>query len=168
MRNFAETNLVEKASERFVADVHLGKLAKGLRMAGFDVAYRNDYTNAEVKAIAIEQDRILLSRNTAFAKEKAFKTFVLESEDWLVQLQRVSKQFELSKAFKPFTRCLVCNSLLLPVQKEKIEAQLKENTRKYFNEFWQCETCGRIYWKGSHYERMEKIILQLQRESEER
>jgi uncharacterized protein len=152
---------MEEESHRFIADVHLGKLAKALRMAGFDVLYRNNYTNKELEILAAMQGRILLSRNPAFAKENTFKSFMLKSEDWFVQICDVINCFELSGKLKPFTRCLVCNGHLQPIAKEKIEAQLQENTRKYFDAFWQCVQCNRIYWKGSHYERMERLIKQL-------
>lgn len=157
-----------KPDNKFIADVHLGKLAKGLRMAGFDVFYQTDCTNNELKTIAVQQNRVLLSRNAAFAKEAVIKTFILQSEEWFAQLQQVVEKFELRERFKPFTRCLACNGILQSVSKEEIEPQLEENTRNYYNEFWQCGNCKRIYWKGSHYKRMKKLISELKRSTEEK
>lgn len=167
IKNFAETIAV-KPDNKFIADVHLGKLAKGLRMAGFDVLYQTDYTHSELKTVAVQQDRVLLSRNVAFAKDSVVKTFILQSEDWYVQLQQVVEKFKLRERFKPFTRCLACNGVLQSVSKEEKEPQLEENTRNYYNEFWQCDNCKRIYWKGSHYERMKKLISELKRSTEEK
>ena len=148
---------------KFIADVHLGRLVRGLRMLGFDVLYQNIFSNIELKTLAAEQNRTLLTRNTLFLKDPAIKTFVVESEDWLVQLQTVVRQFQLKDNLKPFSRCLICNGILKGVSKEEAEPRLEEKTRKYYNEFWRCENCKRLYWKGSHYERMEKRISQLKR-----
>lgn len=145
----------------FVADVHLVKLAKYLRMLGFNTVYQNNYPRKELESIAVTQNRLLLSRNPVLAQHEDFMSFILAAEDPLVQLQQTIQQFELGEKFKPFTRCILCNGLLHATAKEKIENQLREATRKYYNEFWQCSYCLHLYWKGSHYERMEKLIAQL-------
>jgi len=145
-------------NHRFIADVHLGKLARLLRMLGFDVVYDNAFTNAELISIAIEQNRILLSRNEAFGKDNSFQSFLIIDEEPDLQLTQVIKHFELKKDLAPFTRCIVCNGLLQSISKEEIKDKLLANAFQYFNEFCQCSNCGRIYWKGSHYERMKKLV----------
>lgn len=145
-------------THKFIADVHLGKLAKLLRLLGFDVAYRNKYTNSEILQIAREQNRVVLSRNVSFEKQTNIQCLVVTSEDAFLQLKQVVNQFPLKEQFHPFTRCIVCNEMLEPVKKENILPSLEKNTAQYFNEFWQCNHCKRIYWKGSHYESMLKTI----------
>jgi uncharacterized protein with PIN domain len=144
---------------KFIADVHLGKLAKLLRMLGFDTLYNNSLTNSELTSIALQQNRILLSRNAAINNHKTkLQNFCISSENSETQLEEVLRHFNLENQIQPFTRCIVCNGLLQPVSKNDIASQLPEKTNQYFNEFWQCDSCNRIYWKGSHYERMNAII----------
>lgn len=145
-------------SNKFIADVHLGKLARLLRLLGFDTLYKNDYTSEEFLQIGSEEDRIVLSRNSSLARNKQIKCLIIASEDPLLQLKQVVHQFGLTNQIRPFTRCIICNGILNPVTKESVHHLLQKNTAQYFNEFWQCEKCKRIYWKGSHYERMKKTI----------
>jgi len=143
---------------KFIADVHLGKLARLLRMLGFDTIYRNDFTTTELTKISKEQGRMLLSRNASLSKNKLINCLVVTNEDAFIQLQQVILHFDLKDQVRPFSRCIVCNGTLEPVSKERIVHLLKRNTAEYFNEFWQCTDCRRIYWKGSHFERMLKTI----------
>ena len=150
-----------EGSISFLADVHLGKLAKNLRMLGIDIFYRNDLTNVELLRIAQEEKRILLSRNIGFEKVQEIAFFWIESEDPPEQVKKVVDNFHLRSSFRPFSRCLLCNGLLESRKKEMIEPMLEENTKRFYNEFWQCTSCKKIYWKGSHYERMQQLLKQL-------
>lgn len=143
---------------KFIADVHLGRLAKWLRMLGFDTAYKNSFTTDELTRIAREENRTLLSRNSALAKKDSFTSFIITEEEPELQLQQVLEHFHLKEQVHPFTRCMVCNGLLEKVDKQAILPLLQQNTRAYFDAFWQCRNCRRIYWKGSHYERMMKMM----------
>lgn len=142
----------------FVADVHLGKLARLLRLLGFDTLYRNDSTKQELVSISYEEDRILLSRDAKLEKQGPPRYFIVTDEDPMVQLKEVVMQFGLKDQFLPFSRCIACNGLLETVSKESVASLLENKTRQYYTEFWKCTDCGRIYWKGSHYERMLKTI----------
>ena len=144
---------------KFIADVHLGKLAKLLRMLGFDTLYDNSFTNSELISIALQQNRILLSRNAVINNHKTeLQSFFISYQNPELQLQQVLQNFNIKKQIHPFTRCIVCNGTLQAVSKDDILLQLPQNTNQYFNEFWQCNNCNRIYWKGSHYERMSRLI----------
>ncbi|HSV12278.1 MAG TPA: Mut7-C RNAse domain-containing protein [Hanamia sp.] len=147
---------------KFIADVHLGKLAKLLRMLGFDVVYNHSLSNKELLLNAMNESRILLSKNNAFKNNKSIQCFILTSENPEIQLQEALIHFNLKEKINPFTKCMVCNGGLHAVTKDAIANQLQANTKHYFNEFWQCDNCKRIYWKGSHYERMMKFIEKLQ------
>jgi len=146
----------------FIADVHLGKLARMLRMLGFDTVYSNAFSNAQLVSIALEQDRVLLSRNAAIGKKHpALTTFLISHDDPETQLENVLQYFHLLPHIQPFSRCMVCNGLLEPVSKEAVLLQLPEKTAIYYHEFWQCTNCNRIYWKGSHYNRMMRLIQKI-------
>jgi uncharacterized protein with PIN domain len=150
---------------KFIADVHLGKLAKLLRMLGFDTLYNNSLTNSELKSVALEQGRMLLSRNASINNYKTqLQSFYISYEHPELQLQQVMQHFNLTKQIHPFTRCIICNGILQPIAKEDILLQLPQNTIQYFNEFWQCNNCKRIYWKGSHYEHMSQLIEKIMRQ----
>jgi uncharacterized protein len=145
-------------TQGFVADVHLGKLARALRLLGFDTRYSNTFTPAQLVAMAKEENAVLLSRSTAFSKITAIQSFLIQSEEPEKQLQAVVQHFNLQKQLQPFTRCLICNGQLEAVTKESVYTQLEPNTATFFDAFWQCATCKRIYWKGSHYDRMLKLV----------
>ena len=143
----------------FIADVHLGRLARMLRMLGFDTVYSNAFSNAALISIAMEQDRILLSRNMAIgSKHPALTTFFISHDEPEAQLENVLQHFHLLQHVQPFSRCMVCNGILEPVSKEAVLVQLPEKTAIYYHEFWQCTDCKRIYWKGPHYNRMMRFI----------
>ena len=144
-------------AEKFIADVHLGKLARLLRLLGFDTFYENNVTINDLLRLSTDQDRIILSRNKLFSK-KSNKSFLVIDENPSIQLKQLYDHFHLKDQIHPFSRCIVCNGTLEAVTKEKISVLLEKNTSQYFNEFWQCKHCKRIYWKGTHYENMLKKI----------
>ncbi|MEA3408268.1 MAG: Mut7-C RNAse domain-containing protein [Chloroflexota bacterium] len=144
---------------RFVLDTHLGKLATYLRLFGFDSLYRNDYEDAELARISDEEGRILLTKDHHLLKRNRVQHgYYVRAIDAREQLIEVLTRFHLFRSAKPFTRCLRCNGLLQPVPKEDVCDRLPPRTKQYYDEFRRCETCGRIYWKGSHYRRMRKFV----------
>jgi uncharacterized protein len=150
------------ATPTFIADVHLGRLAKMLRMMGIDTAYQNDYTKDQLLIQALNESRILLSRNAALASAQGIRCFIITSEQPEMQLKAVLDEFTLKDKLQPFTRCLLCNGTLHQQPKEAVRHLLQPNTANYFNEFWQCSTCNHIYWKGSHYDRMLQLIKRME------
>ncbi|MFD2999545.1 Mut7-C RNAse domain-containing protein [Pontibacter toksunensis] len=147
------------APNRFVLDVHLGKLARAVRMLGFDTCYENDYSDKAIAQIAEAEERIVLTRDVGLLKHKNIRWgYWLRSQYLEEQLSEVVNFFKLREKFKPFTRCLACNGRIYEVPKEIVLEQLPAQTRQYFNQFYQCDSCKRIYWKGSHYERMQQFI----------
>lgn len=144
----------------FIADVHLGRLARYLRLLGFNTLYNNNYSFDGLLSIARQQKRVLLSRSPAFS-DKGVSYLQVTSEDYQEQLKAVIDHFGLRMEFAPFTRCLLCNGKLELVDKEKIIDLIQLQTAQYFTTFWQCQHCKKIYWEGSHYERMKQLIAQL-------
>ena len=144
---------------RFVLDVHLGRLAASLRMLGFDTLYRNDYPDEELAQISSSENRILLTRDTGLLKRSMVKYgYYVRATDPQKQLVEVLQRFDLKKAVTPFKRCMRCNGLLAPVAKESIMDQLLEKTKESIEEFHRCQDCNQIFWKGSHYDKMRKVI----------
>jgi uncharacterized protein with PIN domain len=153
---------METSPPRFVADVHLGKLARHLRLLGFDTLYQNDYTKTDLLDLATKENRILLSRAGGLTRDPSVFFLCIQDEDPLVQLRQVVNELQLQKFMHPFSRCLACNGKLLVQEKQNVAHLLGENTRNYFDEFWQCSKCHRVYWKGSHYERMLDLVRMIE------
>lgn len=143
----------------FILDNHLGRLAVYLRMLGFDVLYRNDYGDDELAHVCDEQGRTLLTRDKRLLMRKQVRRgYWVRSTIPHRQLAEVVARFCLGGSVQPFKRCLRCNELLQPVQKEVILHRLEPLTRQYFDEFSLCPSCDQVYWKGSHYARMLSMI----------
>ena len=144
---------------RFILDVHLGRLATYLRMLGFDTLYRNDYADEELAGIASREKRILLTRDRGLLKRSMVKYgYCLRTTNPRRQIAEVLHRFDLFKAIEPLQRCLSCNALLRSVEKSVILNHLPPQTTQFYDEFRHCTGCDRIYWKGSHYERMQQFI----------
>lgn len=146
----------------FIADVHLGKLARLLRLFGFDTEYKNYLTSSDLLKIAVEENRILLTRNAAFKENQHLSFIHISNEYPEEQLKEVILKSNLQGRFQPFTRCIICNGSLEVAVKESILNLVKENTVLFYNEFWQCNNCKRVYWKGSHYQKMLHLIEKYQ------
>jgi len=151
---------------RFLLDGHLGRLAAYLRMLGFDCLYRNDYADQELAEILQREERILLTRDRRLLMRNAVvHGYCPRSLDSLTQLTEVIRRFDLLGRIAPFHRCLRCNHPLETVSKETVLDRLEPLTRLYFDEFRICPNCQQLYWKGSHYERMQEIVEKLREDS---
>lgn len=140
---------------QFMVDSHLGKLAKDLRVLGFDCLYDVDYTAEKIISIAVQESKIVLTRNIGLLKSKQVSQgYWLRSQEPETQVKEVIKHFNLYDNIKPFTRCRVCNGLIDQVSKQSVEENLPQMTKVHFQDFYQCRECRRVYWKGSHYEKM--------------
>lgn len=144
---------------RFVLDGHLGRLAALLRLAGFDTRYRNDARDEDLAAVSRDQRRILLTRDHGLLKRRAvthgyFVRAVVPGE----QLAEIVRRFQLARAARPFTRCMRCNEPLAPVSKEAVLDRIPPRSRAHFDRFLQCAGCGRVYWQGSHYQRLQLVL----------
>ena len=149
-------------SPAFVLDSNLGRLARYLRLLGFDCLYQNDFDDETVATIADQEQRIVLTRDRALLQRKIITRgyFVREVRPRL-QVKEVLARFDLYRLVKPFSRCIRCNGDLQTVDKQAIEGRLEPKTRKYFNSFKICTTCEQIYWQGSHHARSLRLIEDL-------
>lgn len=147
---------------RFVLDTHLGRLAAYLRMLGFDAVYQNDSDDATLASISSRERRILLTRDRGLLKRgQVTHGYCVRAITPRAQLQEILRRFDLTSSILPFSRCMRCNGLLQSVPKEEILDQLPPRTRDIFDGFKRCASCSRIYWRGSHFERMQRIIAEL-------
>ena len=147
---------------RFVLDAHLGRLAAYLRMLGFDTLYRNDFRDEELARIAAEERRILLTKDRGLLKrsEVTHGYYVRQSAPRR-QLAEILARFDLVRLVRPFTRCMRCNAPLAPVDKSEFEERVPPRSRELHDEYHRCSGCGRVYWGGSHYRRMTRLIEQV-------
>jgi uncharacterized protein with PIN domain len=147
---------------RFVLDVHLGRLAAYLRMLGFDTVYGNCSGDSELAQVSSEQQRILLTRDRGLLKRSAVTHgYLVRQTGSRHQLAEILERFDLAHSVRPFTRCMACNGVLAQVPREQLLPLLPPRTAASFVEFRQCPQCGRAYWKGSHYRRMQRWVNEL-------
>jgi uncharacterized protein with PIN domain len=149
-------------TSRFIVDSHLGKLAKYLRMAGFDTLYENNYADTEIRRISNEQNWIILTRDRdLLTSREVTHGYYVRTIDPHAQLAEIVSKFDLYSQVNPFSRCLICNSPLISVSKEEIKDLVDEQTFGIFQEFYKCPHCNKVYWKGSHYEHMIEFLKSL-------
>jgi uncharacterized protein with PIN domain len=144
---------------RFVADAHLGALARFLRMAGFDTLYDNYIDDGEIEELAASEDRVVLTRDRELLKRRTIihgcYIHALKPEE---QLRELFNRLDLAASARPFTLCLHCNVPLRPAKKDEVLEQLPPAVRELHDEFNTCDSCGRLYWKGSHWKRMTDLL----------
>ncbi len=152
---------------RFVLDVHLGRLAGYLRLLGFDTVCSNVWSDHELVGISTGQGRILLTRDVGLLKHGSITHgYFVRATNPRRQLTEVVRRFHLAGSLNPFTRCMECNGWLEPAEKAAIADRLPPATRRNFDEYRTCSTCERIYWRGSHYRRLNEIVEDARRAGE--
>jgi uncharacterized protein len=144
---------------RFVIDVNLGRLARLLRVLGFDVWWSSDADDQTLADLSLGQQRILLTRDRCLLKRRAitYGLFV-RSDHPEEQTLEVIRRLDLRHRLAPFTRCVRCNGRLFSVSKEEVIDHLEPLTRLYYDDFSRCTECGRIYWRGSHRARLVSFV----------
>ncbi|OMC01598.1 Mut7-C RNAse domain-containing protein [Mycolicibacterium fortuitum] len=147
---------------RFVVDVNLGRLARLLRVLGFDVWWSSAADDQTLADISLDQQRILLTRDRGLLKRRAITHgLFVHSQHPEEQTLEVLRRLDLRRRIKPFTRCVRCNGQLAAVAKDEVIDQLEPLTRRYYDEFSRCPECGRIYWAGSHFEKLSRLVDRL-------
>ena len=144
---------------RFIADAHLGRLARHLRFAGIDTLWANAWDDAELVAIAGREGRIALTCDRGLLMHRALQAGChVRARAPLAQLAQVANRYGLPLHAALPSRCLECNGLPLPVDRDEVAADLPPRIHAAFTEFWRCPGCRRLYWRGSHWERMRLAI----------
>ena len=144
---------------RFVLDVHLGKLARYLRLLGFDTIYDRDYGDATIVAISVEERRLILTRDKGLLKRREVtRGYWLRNTQPRRQIAEVVEVFDLHGAVRVFSRCMVCNHILETVEESCVRDALPEGLRGQFKRISRCRGCCRLYWPGSHYDRLVDLV----------
>ena len=144
---------------KFICDVHLGRLAKYLRMLGFDTWYENDYADKKILDLSDKQKRILLTKNKKLLENKKITRGVLVKQaEPRRQLTEIVNYFDLKTSANPLSRCLICNGTIEKIKKEALGHQVKPSILKKYDTFFRCTGCDHIYWKGTHFESMMRWV----------
>jgi uncharacterized protein with PIN domain len=158
-----ENRLQVPGIEKFVADGHLGKLVRDLRLLGIDVIYDPAAEDRQLVRIASTDDRALLTRDRRLLMHAAVRHgYYLRSQMPLEQTMEIARRFDLGSALAPFSRCLRCNASLQPVAKAQVLDRLEPLTKIYYQQFRNCSGCGQIYWSGSHFEKLQQRVETIQ------
>lgn len=155
--------LVPEGNPSFIADVHLGRLARYLRVAGFDTIYeKKDLGDEAIAHIAAKEERIVLTRDVGLLKRSIIHYgYVPRSSNSRQQFREVVNRYSLKKLFNAFSRCVHCNGFIDNVEKKEIEDSLPEGIKRDFDNFFMCLQCRHVYWKGSHYKRISHMFEQV-------
>ena len=141
------------------ATIHLGRLARHLRLAGFDAEYRKDFADAELVERAVADKRILLTRDLGVLKHSAVTHgYAVRSTVPADQFRDVLRRFDLFRRVAPFTRCLRCNVLLEEADVAEVSSRIPPRVRARHTTFRVCQGCGRVYWAGTHHDRLARFL----------
>lgn len=148
---------------KFVLDMHLGKLARRMRLLGFDVDYQKERHDSELASISSTTGRILLTRDIQLLKRKTItRGLFVRNTDPEKQVLEIIERLDLWEYCNPFHRCTECNGIIKKIvfndNEELLKNKIPEGVLKWCKEFYICETCGKVYWKGSHYEKLLKTV----------
>ncbi|HEX6564822.1 MAG TPA: Mut7-C RNAse domain-containing protein [Chthoniobacterales bacterium] len=158
----ASSGLQTRGIRSFVADGHLGKLVRDLRLLGIDVDYRNDADDRDLLAVMQREERALLTRDRLLLMHRVVQNgFFPKSQKPLEQTVETVRRFGLAPALAPFTRCLRCNGILKRTEKKAVIDQLEPLTQLYYDDFTKCPSCGQTYWRGSHMGKLETHVADI-------
>ena len=144
---------------RFIADVHLGALARKLRLLGFDTVWERDLDDPTIIDTAARERRIILTRDKGILKNgNVTHGYWLRETDPELQLEEVIRAFDLSRSIKPYVRCMECNGELEAIERSDAAQSVPLQVFLVYREFRRCKGCGRIYWRGSHLERLDSLV----------
>jgi uncharacterized protein with PIN domain len=148
---------------KFIVDINVGKLAKWLRIMGYDAILFKDKDDSDMVKIALRQDRTILTKDTGIMRRRLvtngkLKALLIEGENSELQIQQVANKLDLDFHFNPFSLCLECNEALIEKSKDSLQGSVPPYVYKTYDFYMQCPTCHRIYWRGTHWEAMSKKL----------
>jgi len=152
---------------KFVTDGMLGKLTRWLRMLGHDVEYTGSMGDKELIQKAKKESRILLTRDVELYQQaiaKGADAFLVESPNQTANLANLAKRFKFKLEIDvKASRCPKCNSKIKAVSKSSVADKIPQTTSSNYEEFWQCQGCGQVYWRGAHWKRIDKTLAEAKR-----
>ena len=151
---------------KFIVDSNVGKLAKLLRIMGYDTLFFNGEDDSHMVATALAEGRVILTRDTQIMKRRLvtsgrLKAILIESDEPEQQMCQVINTLNLDCQFKPFTICLECNQPLVERSKEEVKDRVPPYVFRTQNQYMECPTCHRIYWRGTHWQAMTRKLEKL-------
>jgi len=157
---------------KFIADNNVGKLARWLRLIGYDTLLFKQKDDGRMIKTALNEDRVILTKDTQFMKRRLvtngqLKAILIKQDDPKTQIQEVVKTLDLNYHFKPFSLCLECNQTLIARGKEEVQSLVPPHVLETQTQYTECPACHRIYWQGTHWQAMVKKLQDLQREGGE-
>ena len=159
---FPNDRLQRRGLTMFVADGHLGKLTRDLRLLGFDVLYDRDAEDRQLLELIQINHRALLTRDRRLLMHSIVgHGYYLRSQKPLEQTIEVFRRFDLFDLVQPFTRCLRCNAVLQKIDKNAVIDKLEPLTKLYYHDFRRCTGCGQVYWPGSHFGKLQRRIEEI-------
>ena len=147
---------------RFLADAMLGRLAKWLRMLGYDTAYFPQLEDHDLVRIARGEERMLLTRDRELVKRRGLRSFLVESDKFEEQMRQLWRDLGLDMDGS-FSRCTQCNTALRLVGREEVEDRVPPYVLRRHEHFSLCPQCDKVYWRGTHWQRMRRRIEEIQR-----
>jgi uncharacterized protein with PIN domain len=148
--------------QKFVTDGMLGKLTRWLRILGYDVEYADSMDDKELTYKAKKEDRVLLTRDVELYKQataKGAEAFLVENPNQTADLASLAKRFRIKLEVNvEISRCPKCNGTIRTVSKTEVADKIPAATSSNYSEFWQCQQCGQVYWRGAHWDRIEKTL----------
>ena len=154
-------NLHENGKKpKVIVDFMLGRLAKWLRILGYDTVYANKTSAENIVLASLKENRVLVTRNTRLSRKRAWKLVLIKSDKFLEQIAQIARELKLHLSEKDFfTRCTFCNNELMAVEdRESVKAKVPEYVFKTQGKFSACSHCGRIYWAGTHSDLLSKTL----------
>ncbi|HZW12928.1 MAG TPA: Mut7-C RNAse domain-containing protein [Noviherbaspirillum sp.] len=146
----------------FIADAHMGGLARLLRMAGFDTLYDNNYQDDEIVRLSVEEERIVLTRDRELLKRREITHgCYLHALKPAEQFREIFERLDLARSVRPFSLCLNCNMPLQPIAKANVRDRVPEGVFERYEHFITCDHCHGVFWEGSHWQRMQALLAGL-------
>jgi len=150
----------------FIVDSNAGRLARWLRLMGYDALFFTDMDDSRLLRIAMEQGRVVLTKDTQMMRRRVIsngqlKALLIESDDYREQLSQVVRELRLDCRLRPFTRCLECNQTLVPRSKDDVKGLVPPYVFGTQRQYMQCPACLRLYWRGTHWQRMKEELEKL-------
>ena len=146
----------------FIADGHLSKLGRDLRLLGLDTLIAEKYDEKEIIHVSNKAKRMILTRNLSLLQHGSTQYgYWVRNEDPDKQLEEILSRFDLSKSIQPFSRCMSCNGRLVETTLKEVHNDVPPKVREWCDRFHKCNSCGKVYWKGSHYDKLKEKVDRL-------